>query len=44
VAKEAAKLRISMFYATQEVSGVAHQVKANTANWVVAHLNTTVPN
>jgi hypothetical protein len=30
-----------MTYATQEVSGVAHQVKANTANWVVAHLNNT---
>lgn len=39
LAKEAAKLRIGMLYATQEVSGVAHQVKANTANWVVAHLN-----
>ena len=39
LAKEAAKLKIGMLYATQEVSGVAHQVKANTANWVVAHLN-----
>ena len=39
LAKEAAKLRIGMLYATQEVSGVAHQVKANTANWVVSHLN-----
>lgn len=41
LAKEAAKLNIGMTYATQEVSGVAHQVKANTANWVVAHLNNT---
>lgn len=39
LAKEAAKLKIGMIYATQEVTGVAHQVKANTANWVVAHLN-----
>jgi hypothetical protein len=41
LAKEASKLRLGMTYATQEVSGVAHQVKANTANWVVAHLNNT---
>jgi hypothetical protein len=41
LAKEAAKLNLGMTYATQEVSGVAHQVKANTANWVVAHLNNT---
>jgi hypothetical protein len=41
LAKEASKLQIGMAYATQEVSGVAHQVKANTSNWVVAHLNNT---
>ena len=39
LAKEASKLRIGMLYATQEVTGVAHQVLANTKNWVVAHLN-----
>ena len=39
LAKEASKLNLGMTYATQEVSSVAHQVKANTANWVVAHLN-----
>jgi len=39
LAKEASKLQLGMTYATQEVSGVAHQVKANTANWVVTHLN-----
>jgi hypothetical protein len=41
LAKEASKLRIGMIYATQEVTGVAHQVLANTKNWVVAHLNNT---
>lgn len=41
LAKEASKLNIGMIYATQEVSGVAHQVLANTKNWVVAHLNNT---
>jgi len=39
LAKEASKLHIGMIYATQEVTGVAHQVLANTKNWVVAHLN-----
>jgi Helicase HerA, central domain len=39
MAKQASKLGIGMLYATQEVTGVAHQVLANTKNWVVAHLN-----
>jgi hypothetical protein len=39
LAKEGSKLKIGMIYATQEVTGVAHQVLANTKNWVVAHLN-----
>ncbi len=39
LAKEGSKLRLGMIYATQEVTGVAHQVLANTKNWVVAHLN-----
>jgi Helicase HerA, central domain len=39
LAKEGSKLNIGMIYATQEVSGVAHPVLANTKNWVVAHLN-----
>ncbi|MFH9547699.1 helicase HerA domain-containing protein [Streptomyces sp. NPDC017435] len=41
LAKEASKLKVGMIYATQEVTGVAHQVLANTKNWVVAHLNNT---
>ncbi|MBB5082175.1 helicase HerA domain-containing protein [Nonomuraea endophytica] len=39
LAKQASKLNIGMLYATQEVTGVDHQVLANTKNWVVAHLN-----
>jgi hypothetical protein len=39
LAKEGSKLKIGMIYATQEVTGVAHEVLANTKNWVVAHLN-----
>lgn len=39
LAKEGSKLKIGMIYATQEVTGVDHQVLANTKNWVVAHLN-----
>jgi hypothetical protein len=39
MAKQGSKLHLGMLYATQEVTGVDHQVLSNTKNWVVAHLN-----
>jgi hypothetical protein len=39
LAREGAKFDIGLIYATQQVSSVDHQILAETANWIVTHLN-----
>lgn len=42
MSKEAAKYKIGLMYATQEITSVDQRILSNTYNWIVAHLNSDI--